>query len=83
MNRKRYIRAMLKAIDSARQPVWIGEKVQSKTNGLRVIRRFEKVNKCTFNPFDDYHVLLISGHANTEHFFSRLAKMFDQERQDK
>ena len=73
MNRKRYIRAMLRAINKARVSVWDGKKT-SKTNGLRVIRRFEKVNKCDFNPFDKYHVELIVGHGDDEEFF-RSAKL--------
>ena len=68
---KRHTKAMLKAVDKARQPVWINEAKESKTNGLRVIRRFERVNKTTFNPFSKRHVELIYGNASHEAFFRR------------
>ncbi len=64
--RKKYVYAMLRAIDKARSPVWVFEQQESKTNGLRVIRRFERVNKTTFNPFDKSHVDYIHGHGNNE-----------------
>lgn len=73
---RRYVRAMLKAIDIAREPVFIGETRQSKTNGLRVIRRFERVNKTTFNPFDKRHLELIHGCASHESFFRKVGWVF-------
>jgi len=73
---KRYIKAMLKAIDKAREPVFIGEEWQSKTNGLRVIRRFERVNNTTFDPFDKRHLELIHGCASHESFFRKACWVF-------
>ncbi len=71
--RKKYVYAMLKAVDKARSPVWAFEQQESKTNGLRVIRRFERVNKTTFNPFDKSHINWIHGHASTESLSRKLA----------
>ena len=73
---KRYTYAMLKAIDKARSPVWIGEKYESMTYGLRVIKRFEDVNKCKFNPLDDLHVELVTGNAGHESFLRRMSINF-------
>ena len=75
---KRYTYAMIKAIDKARQPVWIGEKWQSKADGLRVIRRFERVNKTAFNPFSEEHIELIAGNASHEAFFRKVGYVFDR-----
>ena len=74
--RKRYVRAMLKAVDTAREPVFIGEEWQSKTNGLRAIRRFERVNKTKFDPFDKRHLELIHGCASHESFFRKVGWVF-------
>jgi len=74
--RKRYVRAMLKAINKAREPVWIDEKQQSKTDGLRAIKRFERVNKTKFYPFDKRHIEMIHGNARYEHFFRKAGYIF-------
>ena len=74
---KRYTYAMMKAIDKARQPVWIGEQLQSKTDGLRVIRRFERVNKTSFNPFSKEHLKLVAGNASHEAFFRKARYVFE------
>ena len=68
---KRYTYAMIKAIDKAREPVWIGEQWQSKANGLCVIRRFERINKRAFDPFSEEHLKLIAGNASHEAFFRK------------
>ena len=75
---KRYTYSMMKAIDKAREPIWIGEKLQSKTDGLRVIRRFERVNKTAFNPFSEKHLEFIAGNASHEAFFRRAGYVFDR-----
>lgn len=75
MNRKRYVKAMLKAIDKARVSVWVGGRTYSKTFGLRVIKRFQKVNKTMFDPFNKYHVDLITGHAEYEHLFWKAKRL--------
>jgi len=77
---KRYTYAMIKAIDKARNSVFIGEQRQSKTDGLRVIRRFERVNKTAFNPFNKEHLKLIAGNASNEAFF-RKARYLLKDRQ--
>ena len=51
----------------------------NRTDGLRVIKRFERVNECVFDPFDRYHVGVISGHADKEHFFRATRAMFKTE----
>ena len=75
---KRYAYAMLRAVDKARAPVWIGEKWQSKTDGLRVIRRFERVNKTSFDPFSEAHLELTAGNASHEAFFRKAGYVFDR-----
>lgn len=75
---KHYTYAMMKAIDKAREPVWIGEQWQSKTDGLRVIRRFERINKTAFNPFSEDHLDLIAGNASHEAFFRKARYVFTE-----
>ena len=75
---KRYTYAMIKAISKARDPVWIGEQRQSKTDGLRVIRRFDRVNKTAFNPLNEEHLELIAGNASHEAFFRKAGYVFDK-----
>jgi hypothetical protein len=76
--RKRYVRAMLKAINKAREPIWIDEKWQSKTDGLRVIKRFERVNKTKFDPHSKRHLEMIHGNASHEHFFRKAGYIFSR-----
>jgi len=66
---------MLKAIDLARQPIWDFNKLESKTNGLRVIKRFERVNKVKFDPFNNDHLDLIYGNASNESFFRSMTHL--------
>ncbi len=61
MNRRRYVRAMLNAIDKARTNQWDPANPVSKADGLRVIRDFERINQVEFNPFDRQHVERVSG----------------------
>ncbi len=74
--RKKYVHAMLNAINKARRSIWMFEQQESKTNGLRVIRRFELVNKTTFNPFDKTHIEHIHGNGNNESLIRRLELVF-------
>ena len=68
---KRYTYAMIKCIDKARNSAFIGDQRQSKTDGLRAVRRFERVNKIVFNPFNKEHSKLIAGNASNEAFFRK------------
>lgn len=61
-----HLKAMMKAIDKARD---CGDCKYSKTDGLRAIKRFERVNGISFNPFNKYHIEAISGSAGDERFF--------------
>lgn len=63
-----YVRAMLKSIEYARAKTMHVNRM-SKTNGLRVIKRFEKVNGIAFDPFNSIHNDIIYGCANDEAFF--------------
>ncbi len=65
---KKYNYAMLKAIDKARS----GTPKYSKTDGLRVIKRFEKVNNVKFDPYSSTEVMIITGRAKWEFFFRKL-----------
>jgi len=67
--RGRYVRAMMKAIDVACRSCWTSDPRGRKTDGLRVIRRFEQINNTEFDPFNSTHVDTIRGWANTEGFF--------------
>lgn len=40
----------------------------SKTNGLRVIRNFERVNECAFDPHSDYHLEKVTKKGWIEEF---------------
>lgn len=73
--RQKYVRAMLKAIDKARFVYWQGKVKYSKTMGLRVIKRFERVNKTKFDPFNDLHVEYVTGHGDNEHLFYKLKRL--------
>lgn len=72
--------AMMKAIDEARKPdpMLIGKQSHSKTDGLRVIRRFEMVNGVAFNPFSEEHLELVAGNAGHEVFFRKAGYMLNR-----
>ncbi|NCN51914.1 hypothetical protein GW931_02790 [archaeon] len=59
--RRRYVKAMMNAITKIREGP--DGKISSKTDALRVIRKFERVNSCTFNPFDFSHVITVMGYG--------------------
>lgn len=69
----RELKAMMRAIDLART---CGGKVYSKTDGLRVIRRFERSNGIRFDPFNEYHLQAVSGMAWNESLIRRLKNLF-------
>lgn len=71
--RQRHVKAMMKAIDIARISYFLGGK-SSKTDGLRVIRRFERVNGVVFDPNNSNHLSVVSGNGHNENFF-RKARM--------
>jgi len=72
--RQRYVWSMMKAINLARTIFRLDDKyIESKTDGLRVIRRFEKTNGIKFNPKDNSHLGRISGMADHEKFFRRIS----------
>jgi hypothetical protein len=64
---------MLEAIHEAAAPLgaFAGS---SLTDGLRVIRTFERVNRRPFNPLDDYHRSLIAGMGAVEAMFRKFGK---------
>ena len=63
--RRRYVAAMLKAIDAAAdRPVPFMHAIpMSRAEGLRAIRYFEQVNGVTFDPLDGAHVRAVTGMA--------------------
>ncbi len=67
--RKLYVRAMMTAINTARHNVWNRNAPSSKTDALRVIRHFEEVNGCKFNPLNKRHIGRVAGHGKDEAFF--------------
>ena len=66
-----YVRAMMKAVDHAREPYFLCEEKESKTYGLRAIRTFEKINDIEFDPYDWISIKFIHGSAHHEAFFRR------------
>lgn len=72
--RQRHVKAMMKAIDIARTSYFLGGKA-SLTDGLRVIRRFEKVNSIKFDPSNSAHLSAISGNGHNENFFRKARKV--------
>lgn len=68
--RRRYVDGMTRAISVA---CCNGG---SRTCGLRVIRRFEKVNGITFDPSNYRHLEMIRGNAEYEEFFRRMHAVF-------
>jgi hypothetical protein len=76
--RQHYVKGMMRAIDKARNPSLIYDKRFSKTDGLRVIRSFERVNEIPFDPYNKTHLLYISRMAGHEHFFRRFKKVMQE-----
>lgn len=68
--RRRYVAEMMQAIDMASTSYFLGGK-SSKTDGLRVIRRFEKINGIAFDPKNSGHLSVVSGNGHNENFFRR------------
>lgn len=69
-----FVRNMIKAIDIARSESFATPR-GSRTNGLRVIRRFEKVNGIKFDSRDVSHVARVHGMANYEYFFRKIKRL--------
>lgn len=69
-----YVRAMFKSIECARDKKMHANRM-SKTDGLRVIKRFERVNRIAFDPFNATHNDTIYGCANDESFFRAIKIM--------
>ena len=75
LKRWRYKRAMFKAIKEAMTDVFpYVNKYGSRSDALRVLKRFEKVNGFKFNPFNKNHVFMIAGCARHENFFRGITK---------
>lgn len=73
--RNSYIKAMLKAINLARSESSLNPK-SSMTDGLRVIRRFEKINNIKFDPFNKTHLNKIAYNGSHESFFRSMKILF-------
>lgn len=72
--RKQYVSAMIYAIELSRKDTWTGRKSTS-ANGLRGIRKFERVNEIDFNPFDSSHLMKIEGAGSHEDFLRRAKRI--------
>lgn len=82
-SRQKYVRAMMKAIKLACTDAF--EHVHdlgSRADGLRAIRRFEKVNQVAFDPHNSTHLMKISGCARYESLFRKLAANKGPEKSD-
>lgn len=62
IRRKIYVFAMIRAINLAGS---------SKTNGLRAIKRFERINLMGFDPLNPRHLAIIAGCGEHEDFFRK------------
>ena len=63
--RRRYVAAMIRAIDLAADRTHLSMYVfkQTRSAGLRTIRDFERVNRIAFDPFNRAHGNEVSGMA--------------------
>jgi len=76
--RQIYVRAMMKAIHAACSDTFeYLNAAGTRTDALRAIRTFEKVNGCPFNPHKDYHVNKIRGCSRHEGLFRALKLKLD------
>ena len=64
----------MKAIRKARTNYWNEESPSSKTDALRVIRTFERVNNMEFDPFSERHVDQVAGWGWAENRFRSINK---------
>lgn len=69
--RRKYVKAMMFAIKRAQTNVFDKEP-SSKTDALRAIRRFERVNNIQFNPFNKAHLNTVAGCGTHENFFRKI-----------
>lgn len=74
--RYRYVKAMMEAIKLAQATTFGVGKLSSKTDGLRAIRRFEKINKVKFDPFSTVHTRFVTGCGIHEEFFRSASRIF-------
>jgi hypothetical protein len=68
---------MLKAIDCATFDLSNHSQMPSKTDGLRTIKSFERVNKIAFDPCNERHLNVIKGMAGNERFFINMHKLLN------
>lgn len=47
------------------------------SNGLRAIRRFERINKIDFNPYNKSHISTVINCGEHEWFFRKVRTIFD------
>lgn len=80
---KKYIQAMLKAVDIA--AFGFGGKSGSmylnhppRTSGLRTIKDFEKINGVAFDPFNSTHLLHVAGMGRHSDLFRRLKRIWNK-----
>jgi hypothetical protein len=76
--KRKYITAMLEAIDDARTSTWNPHHVTTRTNGLRAIKTFERVNGIAFDPFSESHRFKVSGAGIHEAFFRKGERFFSK-----
>jgi hypothetical protein len=70
IKRKIYVFGMMRAINKLRSVYRLGKKIKyTKTDALSMINRFERVNKEKFNPFDNYHLSILTNEVENESFF--------------
>lgn len=77
-----YVRRMMHAIDVAREQGMYRNRM-SRTCGLLVIKDFERVNGCAFNPGDSRHLDRVKGRANEAAFFRSINRVFRRHREQR
>jgi len=63
-----------KSIRKCMKAIKIAAGDASKTDGLRVIKRFEELNKVSFNPSDSSHLYIVADLGKHERSFRRIDK---------
>lgn len=74
MDRRRYVKAMLAALDRCRNGLGM-MKDTTRSRALYCIREFEQINGVTFDPFNSYHCQVIAGMGPFSATFWRVKRL--------
>ena len=82
LRRRIYVIRMMRAIEIARYRGWYANKA-TRTEGLLVIRTFERINGCAFDPANAVHLDMVRGRANEAAFFRSAGWVFKRHNRGK